>query len=314
MPRPAATEFAPFYASYVARVPEPEPLPALEAQPAELLTIADRIAPEDELFRYAPDKWSVRQTFGHLIDTERVMGYRAFCIARGETKALPGFSEKDYVASDDSDDRPVKALAHEFAAVRQANLWTIRRWSDEQWSALRQCQWVCCVGQSHHLHHGGTRPPSHRPPARAVRPRSVKLYDELSSWWPLMSPPAEYTEEAAFYIRALQRASGRPPKSLLELGSGGGHNASHMKQHVDEMVLVDLSEGMLAMSRTLNPELEHHQGDMRSVRLGRQFDAVFVHDAICYMATESDLRKAIETAFVHCKPGGLALFCPGLRA
>ena len=134
MPRPTATEFAPFYAGYVARVPESDPLPALEAQPAELLAVADRIAPEDELFRYAPGKWSVRQVFGHLIDTERVMGYRAFCIARGETKPLPGFSETDYVARDDSDDRPVKALAHEFGAVRQANLWAIRRWSDEQWS------------------------------------------------------------------------------------------------------------------------------------------------------------------------------------
>jgi hypothetical protein len=136
MQRPAAAEFAPFYAGYIARVPESDPRPALEAQPAELLTIADRIAPEDELFTYAPDKWSVRQTFGHIIDTERVMGYRAFCIARGETKPLPGFSEKDYVAGDDSSHRPVKVLAHEFAAVRQANLWAIRRWSDEQWSAL----------------------------------------------------------------------------------------------------------------------------------------------------------------------------------
>ena len=97
--RPADTEFAPFYASYIARVPETDPLPALEAQPTELLTAADRIAPDDELFRYAPDKWSVRQTFGHLIDTERVMGYRAFCIARGEVKPLPGFDEKDYVAA-----------------------------------------------------------------------------------------------------------------------------------------------------------------------------------------------------------------------
>ena len=136
MKRTATTEFAPFYASYIARVPESDPLPALEAQPAELLTIADRIAPEDELFRYAPDKWSVRQTFGHLIDTERVMGYRAFCIARGETKPLPGFSENEYVAGDDSNDHPVKALAHEFAAVRQANLWAIRRWSDQQWTAV----------------------------------------------------------------------------------------------------------------------------------------------------------------------------------
>ena len=125
--RPADTEFAPFYAAYIARVPESDPLPALEAQPGELHALADRIAPDEELFRYAPDKWSVRQTFGHLIDTERVMGYRAFCIARGEAKPLPGFDEKEYVARADSDERSVKELAHEFAAVRQANLWAIRQ-------------------------------------------------------------------------------------------------------------------------------------------------------------------------------------------
>jgi hypothetical protein len=133
MPRPATTEFAPFFASYIARVPETDPLPALEAQPAELLTLADRVAPEDELYRYAPDKWSVRQVMGHLADTDRVMGYRAFCIARGEQQPLPGFDEDAYVARADSDDRPLKELAHEFAAVRQANLWAIRRWTDEHW-------------------------------------------------------------------------------------------------------------------------------------------------------------------------------------
>lgn len=134
--RPNDTEFAPFYASYIARVPETDPLPPLEAQPAEIHALADRIAPDDELFRYAPDKWSVRQTFGHLIDTERVMGYRAFCIARGEEKPLPGFDEKQYVAHADSDERSVKELAHEFAAVRHANLWTIRRWAPEDWDRV----------------------------------------------------------------------------------------------------------------------------------------------------------------------------------
>jgi hypothetical protein len=134
--RPADTEFAPFYARYIARVPETDPLPALEAQPAELHALADRIAPEDELFRYAPDKWSVRQMFGHLIDTERVMGYRAFCIARGEVKPLPGFDEKDYVARADSEERSVKALAHEFAAVRHANLWAIRSWTEDDWTRV----------------------------------------------------------------------------------------------------------------------------------------------------------------------------------
>jgi SAM-dependent methyltransferase len=136
-----------------------------------------------------------------------------------------------------------------------------------------------------------------------------KMYDELASWWPLLSPPADYAEEAAFYGDTLTAACERPPVDVLELGSGGGNNASHLKEHF-AMVLVDPSPGMLAVSRVLNPECQHVEGDMRTVRLGRQFDAVFVHDAVAYMTTESDLRMAIETAFVHCRPGGAALLAP----
>ena len=124
-----------------------------------------------------------------------------------------------------------------------------------------------------------------------------------------MSPPAEYEEEAAFYERTLAAACERQPLTLLELGSGGGNNASYLKARF-EMVLVEPSAGMLAVSRALNPECEHVEGDMRTVRLRRQFDGVFVHDAVCYMTTESDLRMAFDTAFVHCKPGGAALFAP----
>lgn len=138
----------------------------------------------------------------------------------------------------------------------------------------------------------------------------MKLYTELASWWPLLSAPEEYAEEAAFYEKALVEACVRPPRTLLEIGSGGGNNASFLKRRFEETVLVDLSPGMLAVSRRLNPECEHVEGDMRTVRLGRQFDAVFVHDAVCYMTTEEDLRRAIETAFVHCAPGGAALFAP----
>jgi SAM-dependent methyltransferase len=76
------------------------------------------------------------------------------------------------------------------------------------------------------------------------------------------------------------------------------------------MTLVDLSEDMLAVSRQLNPECEHLCGDMRTLRLGRVFDAVLVHDAIDYMTTEDHLRAAFETAFAHCRPGGVALFVP----
>ena len=96
-----------------------------------------------------------------------------------------------------------------------------------------------------------------------------KLYEELADWWPLMSAPAEYEEEAAFYAAALSGACLRPPRQVLELGSGGGNNASHLKARFD-MVLVEPSPGMLAVSRRLNPDCEHVQGDMRSVRLGRE--------------------------------------------
>ena len=137
-----------------------------------------------------------------------------------------------------------------------------------------------------------------------------KLYNELASWWPLMSAPEDYLEEATFYQKALLEACERPARTLLELGSGGGNNASHMKARFAEMVLVDRSSGMLEVSRALNPECEHVEGDMRSVRLDRRFDCVFVHDAVVYMTTEADLRQAIETAFVHCAPGGAALFAP----
>ena len=133
------------------------------------------------------------------------------------------------------------------------------------------------------------------------------LYDELAEWWPLLSAPEEYAEEAGFYRQILEAAV--HPRTVLELGSGGGNNASHLKQHF-ALTLVDRAPGMLAVSRALNPDCEHVEGDMRHVRLGREFDAVFVHDAIMYLTTEEDLALAIETAFVHCRSGGAALLAP----
>ena len=125
-----------------------------------------------------------------------------------------------------------------------------------------------------------------------------------------MSAPEDYEEEATFYFNAMQEAASGRIDTVLELGAGGGNNASFMKRRVKQLVLVDLSDGMLAHSRKLNPECEHHVGDMRSVRLGRAFDGVFVHDAISYMTTEQDLARAIETVAVHCKAGGVALLAP----
>jgi SAM-dependent methyltransferase len=135
------------------------------------------------------------------------------------------------------------------------------------------------------------------------------LYRELAEWWPILSIPEDYAEEAKFYQNVILSAKPTIPKTLLELGSGGGNNASHMKQKF-EMTLVDLSPEMLKVSRKLNPLCEHIQGDMRTIRLGCEFDAVFIHDAIMYMRSESDLFQAIETAYIHCKAGGVALFAP----
>jgi len=135
------------------------------------------------------------------------------------------------------------------------------------------------------------------------------LYVEHARWWPLLSPPAGYREDAAAYSRIIKKSCRMRPETLLELGSGGGSNAWFMKRRF-RMTLSDLSADMLAVSRTLNPDCEHVQGDMRTLRLDREFDAVFVHDAIIYMRTHRDLQRAVQTAFAHCRPGGAAVFVP----
>lgn len=136
-----------------------------------------------------------------------------------------------------------------------------------------------------------------------------RMYHEFAEWWHLLSDPADYAEEAALFVKVLREAVTPPPRTVLELGSGGGNNASHMKAHF-ELTLTDLSPGMIQASRSLNPECDHAIGDMRTLRLDRTFDAVFIHDAIMYMLTEDDLRAAMETAFIHCRPGGAALLVP----
>ena len=136
-----------------------------------------------------------------------------------------------------------------------------------------------------------------------------RLYGEFAAWWPLLSAPEEYADEAAEYRALIEDGARIPVREVLELGSGGGNNASHLKARFD-LTLVDRSAAMLEVSRRLNPECEHVEGDMRSVRLGRAFDAVFVHDAIAYITAEKDLRAVFETAFAHCRPGGIALFVP----
>ncbi|HMF43939.1 MAG TPA: class I SAM-dependent methyltransferase [Polyangia bacterium] len=135
------------------------------------------------------------------------------------------------------------------------------------------------------------------------------LYGELTPWYRLLDPVADHAEEAAAYAAMLAHAGAPTGGTLLELGGGAGGNAFFMKRDF-RCTLTDIAPDMLALSRALNPECEHLPGDMRTLRLGRSFDAVLVHDAVCYMTTRADLAAAAATAFAHTRPGGAALFAP----
>lgn len=141
-----------------------------------------------------------------------------------------------------------------------------------------------------------------------------RLYNDLAWIWPLVSPPEDYAPEAAAIHAAIEQILGRadasaPRRTLLELGTGGGHTLSHLKAHYD-CTAVDLSESMLALARQLNPQVEHHRGDMRTWGIDRCFDVVLVHDAIDYMITAADVTAVLANAHRHLRPGGVVVFAP----
>lgn len=136
-----------------------------------------------------------------------------------------------------------------------------------------------------------------------------RLYYEFAWLWPLISPSEDYVKEAKYWRAMLREKLGSGRHHILELGVGGGHNLSHLTRDF-KATAVDLSEKMLAISKKLNPDVEHFVGDMRSIRLGRTFDAVIIHDAIGYMFTEKDLLAAFKTAAAHLEPGGIFITAP----
>src|SRR5262249_35739378 len=140
-------------------------------------------------------------------------------------------------------------------------------------------------------------------------PPLPRLYAGLAAWWPLFSRPEDYGEEASWIFNTFREALGRRPEHILELGAGGGNVASHLRRQV-RMTLNDLSKEMVELSRRLNPDSEHVAGDMRSLRLGKTFDGVLIHDAIMYMTTARDLVAALATARAHLKPDGVVVVLP----
>jgi DinB superfamily len=160
--RPDPSEYAPFYAAYVARVPEEEPLVALEGQTRETAALLRRIPEPATGHRYAEGKWSVRDVIGHLADTERVMSYRALRFARGDAAALAGFDERTYADAAGADRRAWQTLVEDLATVRAATLALFRSLDTEAWQrrgtangatvSVRALAHIIVGHERHHLH------------------------------------------------------------------------------------------------------------------------------------------------------------------
>ena len=126
------------------------------------------------------------------------------------------------------------------------------------------------------------------------------IYHELTPWYLLLDAREDHEEEAQDYAEIFTRVVRPEPRTLLELGAGAGNNGFYLKRHF-HCTLSDLSTPMLELSREVNPECDHVQGDMRTLRLGQTFDAVLIHDAVVYMTTEAELSAAIRL-FEEMKP------------
>ncbi|HEX7599124.1 MAG TPA: DinB family protein [Polyangia bacterium] len=134
--RPAPNEYAPYFSRYISLIAEPDFAAMLGRQPAELRALLGKLSPEQAGFRYAPEKWSIRQVVGHVIDAERVFAYRALAIARGEAASLPSFDENSYAKQAGHDGYPLGELLDEFAQVRQSNLSLFQHMSQEDWERV----------------------------------------------------------------------------------------------------------------------------------------------------------------------------------
>lgn len=120
--RPAADEHRPYFAKYIAMVPDGELAAILREQAARFEPFYASISEEQAATRYAAEKWSVKQVVGHLADTERMFAFRAFAFSRGEQAHLPSFEQDDYVKAVDFDARSWRSIVDEFAAVRAATI------------------------------------------------------------------------------------------------------------------------------------------------------------------------------------------------
>ncbi|MCL6099578.1 MAG: DinB family protein, partial [Bacteroidetes bacterium] len=121
MQRPDQNEYAPYYHQYIKDVPQIDILEYLNQQLDEAVKLFSGVSEEKASFRYATDKWSVKEVLGHIMDSERIFAYRALCISRGEKNSLPGFEQNDYVANANFDKLKLADIVEEFVALRKSN-------------------------------------------------------------------------------------------------------------------------------------------------------------------------------------------------
>jgi hypothetical protein len=159
--RPDPSEYAPFYAGYVAKVPEDDLLVMLEAQVGEFFQSLNPITDAKGTFAYAPGKWTIKEVLLHVVDAERVFSYRALRIARGDETPLPGFDEKAWVPQSGANDRTVADLLGEFRAVRTATVALLRHLPADAVTrrgvasgngvTVRALAWILAGHPMHHL-------------------------------------------------------------------------------------------------------------------------------------------------------------------
>ncbi len=136
MRRPEPGEYAPYYQRYIDLVKGDNPIKALENQIIAMQAFLSEIPEDKENYRYAPGKWSIKEIIGHLIDTERIFGYRALSFARKEKTPLPGFEENDYVAAANFEKRSFYNLVHEYNLVRESHLALFKSFDEQALSQV----------------------------------------------------------------------------------------------------------------------------------------------------------------------------------
>ncbi len=159
--RPAAEEHVPYFSRYIDRVPGPDPLAALASQVEETTRLLLAAGEARGGYRYAPDKWTVREVVGHVTDAERVFAYRALRFGRGDTTPLPGFDENVYVPRGNFERRTLADVVAEFRLVRAATLALFRGFDDEAWGrrgvasenpvSVRALAWIAAGHELHHV-------------------------------------------------------------------------------------------------------------------------------------------------------------------